>query len=161
MSVKKPTRVISFVLSLVMAFYVYPFLSYAEDETEAWTYDVESELEYPDPAEEDISHEDSDYEIEYNSEETITPADVIGEVSDLRDESVKHYRLSDGRFVAVDYGTPVHYKDEGDEWTDYDNTLELNDTVENEDEEDFAGYDRKRMCKDKVCEKHKVLGSLK
>ena len=136
----KPTRVISFILSVVMIFYVYPFISYAADETEPLTYDAESDLVYPEQVEENLP----EYEIEYNSEETINPADVIGEVGDLRDESTKHYRLTDGRFVAVDYGTPVHYRDKSDEWTDFDNTLEFNETVEEADSDDFAGYEPKK-----------------
>ena len=48
---------------------------------------------------------------------------VAGEVPELRDESVKHFRMEDGSFIAVDYGIPVHYLDEDAGWQDIDNTL--------------------------------------
>ena len=48
---------------------------------------------------------------------------VLGEVESLREEDTKHFRLSDGSFVAVSYGMPVHYQNENGEWQDIDNTL--------------------------------------
>ena len=49
-------------------------------------------------------------------------ATVLFEEESLREEDVKHFRLDDGTFVAIRYGTPVHYEDDG-EWVEYDNTL--------------------------------------
>ena len=64
------------------------------------------------------------------SEETAPAADakipevyIEGEVTELRSEYEKHYRLTDGSFMAVQYQVPVHYEDEG-QWVDIDNTLE-------------------------------------
>ena len=48
---------------------------------------------------------------------------IEGEVTGLRSEYEKHYRLTDGSFMAVQYQVPVHYEDEG-QWVDIDNTLE-------------------------------------
>lgn len=48
---------------------------------------------------------------------------VVSEVEELREEAVKHFRMSDGSFLAVQYDTPVHYKDENDQWQEIDNTL--------------------------------------
>ena len=48
---------------------------------------------------------------------------VVSEVEELREEAVKHFRMSDGSFLAVQYGTPVHYKDESDQWQEIDNSL--------------------------------------
>ena len=48
---------------------------------------------------------------------------VLGEVEALREEDTKHFRLSDGSFVAVAYGTPVHYQDESGGWQDINNSL--------------------------------------
>lgn len=45
------------------------------------------------------------------------------EVEELRDESVKHFRLEDGSYVAAQYDVPVHYLDENGEWQDIDNSL--------------------------------------
>lgn len=49
--------------------------------------------------------------------------DVVGEVEELRDHTSKQFRLSDGSFAAVNYGIPVHYLDEDNNWVDVDNTL--------------------------------------
>ena len=54
------------------------------------------------------------------------PVSVTGEVEELRSENEKHYRLSDGSYIAVDYGMPVHYAQGDGEhavWMDIDNTL--------------------------------------
>lgn len=51
------------------------------------------------------------------------PVSVLGEVGSLRQEDTKHFRLSDGSFVAVAYGLPIHYADEDGDWQDIDNSL--------------------------------------
>lgn len=48
---------------------------------------------------------------------------VLGEVEELREENIKHFRLSDGTFVAVDYGMAIHYEDSEGSWQDIDNTI--------------------------------------
>ena len=53
--------------------------------------------------------------------DSTTPVTVVGEEVTLRDESEKHFRLSDGSFLAVTYGTPVHYLDNSGNWQDIDN----------------------------------------
>ena len=62
-------------------------------------------------------------EIESN-ESTAAPATILFEEESLREESVKHFRMDDGSYIAVQYGTPVHYMDEDGQWVDYDNTLQ-------------------------------------
>ena len=47
----------------------------------------------------------------------------VFEMEDLRDETVKHFRLEDGSYIAAQYDKPVHYLDENGEWQDIDNTL--------------------------------------
>lgn len=60
---------------------------------------------------------------------------VLGEVESLREEKIKHFRLSDGSFVAVSYGMPVHYQDGDGQWLDIDNSLLLEaDTLETANE---------------------------
>ena len=55
-------------------------------------------------------------------------ARVLGEVTELRDEAQKHFRMADGSYIAVDYGLPVHYtEDDGESWEEIDNTLTLTD----------------------------------
>ena len=53
------------------------------------------------------------------------PVTLLGEVESLRTETEKHFRLSNGKNIAVAYGMPVHYKNEAGEWVDIDNTLSL------------------------------------
>lgn len=76
-----------------------------------------------------------------NESDTVPVSDgdvyVLGEVIDSRTESSKTFRMSDGSFVAADYGKPIHYSDENGDWQDYDNTLSYSDAV---DSEDIAGY---------------------
>ena len=48
--------------------------------------------------------------------------DITGEETELRDAGVKHFRLSDGRYMAAIYPEPVHYEKDG-EWVDINNTL--------------------------------------
>ena len=47
------------------------------------------------------------------------------EVTELREENVKHFRLPDGSFVAAQYESAVHYRDTLGAWQDIDNTLAL------------------------------------
>ena len=49
--------------------------------------------------------------------------DAVFEITDRREETVKHFRTEDGSFTAVQYNMPVHEKDENGEWQDIDNTL--------------------------------------
>lgn len=51
------------------------------------------------------------------------PVSIVGEVDSLREEDTKHFRMSDGTFMAVSYGMPVHYQDENGAWQDIDNSL--------------------------------------
>ena len=44
-----------------------------------------------------------------------------------REEDIKHFRLSDGSYIAVQYDTAVHYKDDSGQWVDIDNTLKFRD----------------------------------
>ena len=50
---------------------------------------------------------------------------ILGEDTSLRTQTQKHFRLSDGSFLAVSYGVPVHYRDDRGNWQEIDNTLTL------------------------------------
>lgn len=59
-----------------------------------------------------------------------TDDEVIGEiveVTSLREENVKHFRLADGTYEAVVYTHPVQRKGENGVWRDIDNNLSLVD----------------------------------
>lgn len=60
------------------------------------------------------------------TEETELAAEayVVGEVDELREEAVKHFRMDDGGFIAVQYDGPVHYEDANGVWQEIDNTLQ-------------------------------------
>ena len=49
---------------------------------------------------------------------------VVQEVEELRGEDSKHFQMSDGSYLAVAYGEPVHYQDEEGAWQDIDNALQ-------------------------------------
>lgn len=51
---------------------------------------------------------------------------VLEENKALREENVKHFKLSDGTTRAVIYAQAVHYKDNDGKWIDIDNSLTLN-----------------------------------
>ena len=53
--------------------------------------------------------------------EVSTEPMIVGEDIGRREETVKHYRMSDGSYVAVSYGTPVHYQDSEGLWQDINN----------------------------------------
>ena len=49
---------------------------------------------------------------------------VVGEDQSRRQANVKHFRMSDGSYVAAVYSGNVHYEDENGNWQYIDNTLE-------------------------------------
>lgn len=54
--------------------------------------------------------------------------EILDEITEKREEFVKHFRMSDGSITAVVYSDQIHYKD-GNEFKEIDNTL-----VENNEE---------------------------
>lgn len=94
------TKSISFVLSLLLIFYVIPSTIYAQ---------VAEMLE------------DNSSSIE-NITDTY-PVDAIYEIETLRESNAKHFRLADGSYVIARYNDNVHYLDENGKWEDIDNTI--------------------------------------
>lgn len=69
----------------------------------------------------------------------LSEVEILSEDVSKRGESQKHFKLSDGSFIAVQYSEPVHYADEEGKWIDIDNTLCYNKAdIKNTD--DFDGY---------------------
>ena len=58
-------------------------------------------------------------------EEKSLEAQVVYEETEQRSAAEKHFRLSDGSFVAASYPGPVHYETEDGAWEEIDNTLSL------------------------------------
>ena len=99
-------RILAFFLMSLMVFYVIP-VNCMQDFVSALTNE----------------------ETATTGEETETPLDkeiyVLGEDISKREESAKHFRMSDGSYIAVQYEEPVHYLDENGDYVEYDNTLTL------------------------------------
>ena len=107
---KLATKLISFFLSLVLVFYVIPSTIYAEA----------AELFSDDGAADGIPSDEA------SSQSADTSGDLLldaYEDESLREESVKHFHLSDGSYIAAQYNYPVHYADENGRWQDIDNAL--------------------------------------
>ena len=56
------------------------------------------------------------------NEENIQP-EIISEITEKREENIKHFMRSDGSFVVAQYNNPVHYQADSGEWIDIDNTV--------------------------------------
>ena len=104
LSGKVATKLLSAVLSAVLLFYVIPTAVYAE---------VANAIENAGASDE--AAEESLGIYGYNSE--------AHEAVELREESVKHFKVEDGSYVAAQYNYPVHYADDDGKWQDIDNTL--------------------------------------
>ena len=105
-------KVLSVVLAQVLILTYLPISVSAEDEIDS----DENEI--------------TEYTEEYEPEEIADDQEiyVLGEVEENREESVKHFRMSDGSFTAAQFSEPVHFQDENGEWHNLDNTLsEYND----------------------------------
>ncbi len=72
-------------------------------------------------AAEPLSEEQTFEEI-VSEERSSEEAEIIEECTELREENLKQFRMSDGTIQAAYYSEPVHFEQNG-EWIDYDNTL--------------------------------------
>ena len=106
------TKSLSLVLSLVLIFYVIPSTIYIKAAE----------------ALDNIGNDAADAtDVSVGIDNSINTDSVLDgilfEATELREENVKHFRLSDGNYIAAQYNYPVHYSDENGEWQDIDNTL--------------------------------------
>ncbi len=117
MKTKKLLKVISIILAMIMFVQIIPtsVVALAADEL--------TELETIEP--------DASDKVEETPE-----AVILGEDESRREESVKHYIMSDHTYKAVRYSSPVHYEQDG-EWVDIDNTLA---DEEAQDSDDVNGF---------------------
>ncbi len=67
----------------------------------------------------------------------LSEVEILSEDISGRGKNEKHFRLSDGSFIAVQYDEPVHYRGEEGEWLEIDNSVSFEAA---EDTEDFDGY---------------------
>ncbi len=99
----KSFKIFTFIMAILMLFVYMPMYSFAtliENNSEA------TEEESTEIAKQDVI--------------------VLEENKELRDENIKHFKLSDGTTKAVVYSQAVHYLDENGNWIDIDNALTLN-----------------------------------
>ena len=103
------TKTLSFVLSLLLLFYVIPSTVFAKaaEALEDTKTATDKETVVADGS---------------AASRGIDPFEVV----ELREETAKHFRLSDGNYVAAQYNYPVHSLDENGEWQDIDNALTKN-----------------------------------
>ena len=100
---RKSFKIFTFIMAILMLFVYMPMYSFAtliENNSEA------TEEESTEIAKQDII--------------------VLEEDEELRDENIKHFKLSDGTTKAVVYSQAVHFKDADGKWIDIDNALALN-----------------------------------
>ena len=104
-------KVISFVLIIIMFLTEMPTRIYAE------IY-----MDSNSTAEEETLEESSGTPMEIMSEEEprIT---IIDEIDTLRDETTKHFYMSDGSITAAVYNNQIHYENENGEYIEIDNSL--------------------------------------
>ena len=51
-----------------------------------------------------------------DEEATEADAKILSEVEEKREENSKTFLMSDGTFMVAQYGAPIHYEDENEEW---------------------------------------------
>ena len=103
---KAITRTLCVVLSLIMVFHIIPSTIFSEA----------SELLNGNVTGDGLIQSTEDVA---GANSLIDPFEVV----ELREEYTKHFRLSDGSYVAAQYNYPIHSLDENGEWQDIDNEL--------------------------------------
>ena len=94
-------------LTIVLIFYVLPLNTFAESGNAA----------------DALLDESGEQDTPYTDNVENKTASIEYEVEELREESVKHFKLSDGSYIAAQYNSPVHYLDSDGTWQDIDNSL--------------------------------------
>ena len=109
------TRLISIVLSAALIIVGLPLTVFANGIDELIENDVADNAT--------VSTDASSVDSQSANTQAIDILTDTFEVTELREESVKHFRTEDGTYVAAQYDMPVHYMDANGEWQDIDNTL--------------------------------------
>ena len=124
---KRTKRILSWLLAFALLLQMAPFEALAADDVSppVGVIPADENGNAVEPVDEDpIYATDENGDPIYDEESgKAEDAYIVGEAYDARDEFQKDYRLSDGSFIAVEYGVPVHYEEDG-EWQDIDNRLE-------------------------------------
>ncbi len=110
-------KLISLILILVMVFQLVPMQVLAEE------------------AKSETIAENTGSDIQLSqSKDELSEKLIVGEITEKREENVKHFLNEDGSFTAVKYFKPVHYRvNESEKWCDIDNSLLLKSTKSDSD----------------------------
>ncbi len=111
-------RILAIILSVILMLCCFPTTSFSLDAVSSPTTETSTKINI-------ATDEGYTY-----LEQEIETDEIIGEVeeiTELREESVKHFRLSNGMYKAISYKAPVHRKDENGVWQDIDNSLKSTD----------------------------------
>ena len=120
MKISNKLRFIAMVLLITMVMELVP--SYAVDYVKDLFETSESKM--------------TSFQPEIISDENSETLQVVKEVESLREETVKHFLMSDGSFLLVQYGQPVHYRTD-ERWEDFDNSLSISDIDYQNKKSDF------------------------
>ena len=105
-------KIISLVLAIVFVMQLCPSLAFAEG-TKEWTL------------EEAVNSGLADEFSARESEKEYAAEDVVRELEEYRSETEKHFQMSDGTSLAVEYPYPVNYQAEDGKYQEIDNSLAL------------------------------------
>ena len=105
-------KIISLVLAIVFVMQLCPSLAFAEG-TKEWTL------------EEAVNSGLADEFSARESEKEYAAEDVVRELEEYRSETEKHFQMSDGTSLAVEYPYPVNYQGEDGKYQEIDNSLAL------------------------------------
>ncbi len=116
---KRYLKILSIILSVAMLVQSIPMTVNAQI--------AESLLNDSVVSDSDLSSDSKIYsnEIEKSNETfDLSEIEIIGEIEELREESIKHFKTSDGSSLAVVYPQPVHTRTSAnDKWKEIDNSL--------------------------------------
>ena len=104
---KKSMKLFAFIMAILMLFMSLPISAFASAISDSFDNEV------------NLSNSSG-------SEAVKKDVIVLEEDEALRDENIKHFKLSDGTTKAVVYSQAVHYKDADGKWINIDNALTLN-----------------------------------
>ncbi len=118
----KKKKILSLCLSVVMLLVCFPVTASTPSAFE--TSEPEADATDEQAVNNDIStaEEYTTKTLEFVSDEIIGN---VEEIPSLREENVKHFRLSNGSYEAISFASAVHRKDINGVWQDIDNSLTL------------------------------------
>ena len=78
------------------------------------------------------------------SETVEEPPQIISEDISQRENDVKHFLMSDGSYMAVQYSSPVHFKNQENEWEEYNNNLSETEALQEDQTERLFSFSKEK-----------------